>query len=285
MMNFLDPKVDIAFKKIFGSKEHKHLTMNFLNSILNLPQEKLIQSIDLIETEQMPVRLTGKKVYYDIYCINKQNNHFIIEIQLLNQFNFVPRSEYYTARALSSQLDKGKDYLDLLPVIFIGIVDFHLFDAEESNNDVISSYSIYNDKNLKKRRNSLMQFYYIELPKFTKTLDELETVADRWIYFFKNAHTLQTVPEPLSELQEAFTILDQLQWSNLDLDEYSEEQEMIDQQRRQQEGSFEEGKAEGKEEVRFDIACQLLKTNMNIDQIAITTGLSVDQIKTLCNKK
>jgi hypothetical protein len=39
----------------------------------------------------------------------------------------------------------------------------------------------------------------IELPKFTKTEDELETVVDKWIYSLKNMEKLPERPEKLDE--------------------------------------------------------------------------------------
>ncbi|MGB8688200.1 MAG: hypothetical protein WCD53_12800 [Microcoleus sp.] len=33
------------------------------------------------------------------------------------------------------------------------------------------------------------------MPKFNKTLEELETLTDKWIYFMKTARTLRSVPK------------------------------------------------------------------------------------------
>lgn len=43
-----------------------------------------------------------------------------------------------------------------------------------------------------------------------RTIQELETLTDKWLYFIKSAKTLETVPETMAqipELQKAFTIL------------------------------------------------------------------------------
>ena len=280
-MNFLDPKVDIAFKKIFGSADHKNLTINFLNNILNLPAHKWIEEITFLETEKQPVRLKGKKVYFDVYCIDAQKSHYIIEIQMLNEFNFIERSEYYVARALALQLNKGKEYQDLLPVIFLGIVNYNLFDElDDDQQQVFSSYSMRNDITGKQLKNTRMSLHYIELSKFNKTLEQLDTIADCWLYFLKNAKNLDVIPEQLTELTEAFHLLDELQWSSLDLQEYSQEQEIIDREKRQQEGA----RKEGIEESAKLIACNLLENGMSVEFVAKTTGLSCAQIEQLCKK-
>ncbi len=47
-----------------------------------------------------------------------------------------------------------------------------------------------------------MQLIFIELPKFHKTLSELETLADKWIYFLKEASRLDNIPPSLGEVSE-----------------------------------------------------------------------------------
>ena len=126
-MKYLSPTTDIAFKKLFGDEHHKDLTINFLNNILNLPSDKLIKGIEFHETERLPESTEGKKTYLDVYCTDKKNNHYIIEMQALNEFNFTQRAQHYAARALANQLPKGGEYQNLLPVIFLGIVDYTLF--------------------------------------------------------------------------------------------------------------------------------------------------------------
>lgn len=285
-MNFLDPKIDIAFKKILGNKQHKHLTINFLNNILNLSDDKLIKEITFLETELQQERIKGKKTYFDIYCTDQQNREYIIEIQLINEFNFIPRSEYYAARALALQLNKGKYYQDLVPVIFVGVVNYNLFD-ELDDDQVISSYSMHNNRTGKKLKKTLTTLHYVELTKFNKTLNQLQTATDRWLYFFKFAKNLHDVPEQLNELHDAFTVLDELQWSNQDLQEYCKEQETLDRERRQQQGSKEEGREEGKQEgekkAKIAIALNLLHIGLTLENIAQVTHLSIEEIIELKN--
>ena len=287
-MKFLDPKNDIAFKKIFGNDHHKNITINFLNNVLNLSGNRLIKDITFHETAKLPDRIKGKKVYFDVYCIDKGNNHYIIEMQSLNEYNFVERSEFYIARALMQQLNKGKDYQKLLPVIFVGIVNFSLFDELDGTvhkkQEVMSHYSMRNDVTGERLKKSRQFLHYIELSKFNKTLDQLETLTDKWFYFFKHAHTLNDVPKPLKYLQEAFNILDELQWNDADLQDYTLEQEIIDRERRQQEGSHQEGFEEGLQKKAEEIAIGLLQEKIDVLVIAKITKLSSEYIQDLLKK-
>ncbi|MGK7925839.1 MAG: PD-(D/E)XK nuclease family transposase, partial [Spirulina sp.] len=59
--------------------------------------------------------------------------------------------------------------------------------------------------------NGELGLFFVELPKFNKELEALETLSDRWIYFLKNASILEMIPEQLSvvpEIQQAFALAD-----------------------------------------------------------------------------
>jgi predicted transposase/invertase (TIGR01784 family) len=137
------------------------------------------------------------------------------------------------------------------------------------------------------------------LPKFNKQLDELEILTDKWIYFMKNAPSLEIVPstmETVSEIQQAFAIANE---TNLNPEELAdlEEREMfiLDQQGVLLKGiekgiaqGREQGIAEGREEglalgmreKALEIGRQLLNVLDN-QTISQTTGLSVEDIKNL----
>ncbi len=46
-MNFINPKIDFAFKKIFGNEQHKEVLISFLNAILYVGQP-MIETLETI---------------------------------------------------------------------------------------------------------------------------------------------------------------------------------------------------------------------------------------------
>ena len=44
-----------------------------------------------------------------------------------------------------------------------------------------------------------LTFLYLEMPKFTKTEDELETMFDKWLFVFRNLSRLFERPKALQE--------------------------------------------------------------------------------------
>ncbi|MFA5478069.1 MAG: PD-(D/E)XK nuclease family transposase, partial [Bacteroidales bacterium] len=51
-MHYLDPKNDLTFKKIFG--QHPHLLISFLNAMLPLPDDSVIESLEYLPADMVP---------------------------------------------------------------------------------------------------------------------------------------------------------------------------------------------------------------------------------------
>ncbi len=68
-MKFVDPKTDIAFKKIFGNDAHKSILIEFLNEILEL--DSPIETVTINNAYQVP-RLKGlKETTLDVKATDK----------------------------------------------------------------------------------------------------------------------------------------------------------------------------------------------------------------------
>lgn len=97
-----------------------------------------------------------------------------------------------------------------IKVYFIGIVDFSMFESDA----FISRHLILNKETLQQELGDF-EFTFIELKKFTKELNELQTTLEKWIYFIKNANNLTIIPKQFNdvfEFKEAFEIASQTNW-------------------------------------------------------------------------
>ncbi len=110
----------------------------------------------------------------------------IIEMQVLNTEGFEKRILYNAAKAYSAQLMKADPYPGLEPIIALTITDFEMFGDIDP---VITYFRLIEKETLIKYSDDI-ELIFIELPKFTKKENELETIADKWIYFIKNAGSL-----------------------------------------------------------------------------------------------
>jgi len=330
-MTFADPKHDLAFKKIFGDEKHKEILISFLNSVLDFKDEKTIVDITLKNPYQLPDIEDLKETILDIKAKNANNEEFIVEMQKKDLGAFEKRSLYYTSKAYVQQLPSGKkkkDYNKLKKVYYIAIVDFEIFE----NKNYISRHLIINQETTKQDLKDF-EFTFIELPKFNIKLKDLKTVAEKWIYFIKNAQDLTIIPKEFQEepFKSAFEIATQTVWSQEELELYEyialrefdeenaritainkavdkavrkaveETEERVKKETEERVRRAEEEKRRAEEEKRraeeekrraeekaknqkIEIAKNLLDV-LDIEIIALKTGLSVEEIENLRKDK
>ncbi|MBF0606526.1 MAG: Rpn family recombination-promoting nuclease/putative transposase [Candidatus Magnetobacterium sp. LHC-1] len=242
-MQFVDVRSDIAFRKIFGNEASKGILISFLNAVLDLSGDREIGDLSILNPYQTPQITLLKETILDIRAVDKRGVTFIVEIQLQKRRGFEKRVLYYTSKAYVAQLVKGDDYPTLNQVIYIGIVDFDIFEGDS----YITKHMILNTRTLKQELTDF-EFNFIELPKFKKTEDELESVVDKWIYFIKNAVSLEMIPKcaDFDEIQAAYNIATMMLWSKDELEIYDYWQIRLQDERGAIEYSFIEGQRKGK---------------------------------------
>jgi predicted transposase/invertase (TIGR01784 family) len=228
-MRFIDPKIDFAFKKIFGSTDSKDILINFLNAILYEAQP-LIEDLEIIDSQPENPTLGAQETRLDVKATINGDRIALVEIQLINVPSFGNRVLYNAAKSYSQQLT-GKDrYERLKTVISLKIADFEMFD----NQPEFMSRFVFQEKEQQfESPDTEIELVFIELPKFSKELAALETTADQWIYFLKNTSTLETVPETLSavpEIRKAFKIAREDNFTQEELKELEKQELWIQDQ-------------------------------------------------------
>jgi len=292
---FLDPKNDVAFKKVFGSEKHKDILIHFINDILELKGNDQIEGLEFLSPVQDAEIAYKKQSIVDVLCKDKKGVQIIVEMQVAPTKGFEKRAQYYAAKAYSRQLNSGQEedgkYQNLKEVIFIAIADCIIFkDKTEYKSD-----HVILDKNSHEHDLQDFSFTFIELPKFKKTnISELNTILEKWCFFFKYA--AKTSEEDLEKLigsdlviKQAYDALSQFNWSEPELIAYDEEIKRIRdniaaldyQYEKGREKGIEKGKAEGKLERDIIIAKNLLLLNISLDTISSATGLAIAELQKL----
>ena len=271
-MQFVDVKTDIAFKKIFGSEQHKEILIGLLNALLELEGDTCIKDVTLKNPWQPPDIPLLKETILDIKAVDNRGVSFLVEMQIRDTNFFDKRALYYTAKAYTGQIKKGENYPKLNQVIFIGILDFNSFDGD----NYLTRHLILNRDTLKQELRDI-EFNFIELKKFTKSEEELESIIEKWIYFIKNADNLTMIPknaEAIPELNEAYKLASMNAWTEEELDiyEYWQIRDAGDRYKMQEE--FEKGKTEGK----IEMAIEMIKDGESNEKIRKYTGLMDDEI-------
>lgn len=277
-MRFYDPLNDVAFKKVFGSENHKNITISFLNAILEFTGEHEIVEVDfeLMNVERQRLGKDSGKNFFDVYCKVRNGERYIIEMQKKKMEEFGKRMVYYGAKAYAEQLKKGTAYPDLCPVIVISIVNFVMFPQKQS----FKSIHELRDRKTNECDLKELAFAFVELPKFNKQEHELKTNEERWLFFLKEISKRDEAPHLLDqeEFADACHILESEQWSDAERDAYEKAFILETDEEGKLAVALAEGKAEGKTEGKKQIINSLL-LNLSKVEVAKLTGLSLDEIE------
>jgi len=272
-MQFLDVRTDYAFKKVFGSEKSKNILMSFLNSIIYKDSTKKIEDLTIVDPYNIPMLKGMKDTFVDVKATLNDDTKVIIEMQVLNHAGFEKRVLYNAAKNYSVQLNKSEAYELLNPVIALNIVDFNMFNDSD---EVITNFKLLEKKQFINYSDDI-ELIFIELPKFTKIETELKNITDQWIYFIKNAGSLEYIPKNIDTcIVEALQSVNEATMSKIELEAQHKRKEFIYIQK----SSIELAKEQGANQKAIEIAKNLLDV-LDDEIIALKTGLSTEEISLL----
>jgi predicted transposase/invertase (TIGR01784 family) len=288
-MKFVDVKNDVAFRKIFGNENKKEILISFLNAVLKLKGDKRIQTIVIANPFQLPILPNMKTSIIDVKARDYRGNTFIVEMQVADILAMDKRLLYYTSKEYSQQIVSGEKYTELNPVIFIGIFDFPFTEG----GDFYSHHAICNVET-KERVIKDMDFYFIELTKFNKNLNDLVDIMDKWVYFIKEAENLDVVPDNLDDegLKEAYEDANKNSWTQAELDAYNyaamREQDdrgriAMAETKALQKGR-EEGREEGEERKEIEFVVEMNKDGISNERIAKIAKIAIAKVEEIVKK-
>jgi predicted transposase/invertase (TIGR01784 family) len=286
MPRYIDPLVDFAFKKIFGSEPNKDLLIAFLNEVFR--GRKHIADLVYNKNEHPGDLRNEGAAIFDLLCTGDNGEKFLIEVQRGRQGRFKERALFYTSRLISEQAPKGKRTewgYDITEVYLVALLEDFTLPGNPANtylHDIClcnrETGEIFYDK---------LGYTYIELRNFVKTEGELETDLDKWLYVLKNMSAMDKIPVYLRKpiFEKLFSIAE---YSNLT----KEEKTMYDSSMKYkwdnknvldyavQEAKL-EARLEGKVEGKVEVALIMKNEGMPTTQIAKFTGLSIEEIERL----
>ena len=280
---FFNPRNDVAFKKVFVN--HAELTKSFLNSTLRLEKNRKIQTVEFLPTERLPMTAESKKSILDVLCTDEKGSQYIIEVQNKSMLNYVQRAQYYASHLYVGQLESAENYLTLKPVTLLSLLNHCIFPNDVSylsfhhNIERETKVSYLND----------MSYAFVELPKFNKKEEELETAEDYWIFMMKEATHLREAPEHApEEVKQAYAILERHTWTRSERLAYEQAKiglmDDIEAIRTAKEEGREEGREEEKKknlEEKKSMADKMIAKRMSIQDVSELTGLTVEEIQAL----
>ncbi len=276
---YINPFTDFGFKKLFGEELNKDLLIDFLNELLKDEQGK-IKNLTYMKTEQLGATEVDRKAIFDLYCENEKGEKFIVELQKTKQNFFKDRTVYYSTFPIREQAKRADWDFELKAVYTIAILDFtfgsklvvsNKFRYDVKLTDVVSKEVFY-DK---------LTFIYLEMPKFTKTIDELESRFEKWLYVLKNLSRFDSIPNKLREriFEKLFEVAEIAKFSYEQVLSYEDSLKYYRDLKNSLDTAKQEGKIEGKIESRIEIAKIMLEKEYEITAISELTGLSKEEIE------
>ncbi len=194
---YINPFTDYGFRRLFGEESNKNLLLDFLNELLR-EEQGLITELTYLKNENLGATELNRKAIFDLYCTNEKGEQFIVEMQKAEQKFFKDRAIFYPTFPIQKQVQHIDSYWDfeLKSVYTIGILDFEF---EGSNKEKYRHDVKLIEQETEKVFSNKLNFIYLEVPKFNKNIDELETHLDKWLYILKNLNKLDEIPVKLSE--------------------------------------------------------------------------------------
>jgi predicted transposase/invertase (TIGR01784 family) len=299
-MEMLNPRVDFAFKKLFGSEGNKDILKALINAIVST--EDQVADIVLLNPYNGKDYPNDKISILDIKAMDKCGRYYNIEMQITDQVYYNQRALYYWAKLYSSQLQSGDIFKDLKKTISINILNFNYFEQEPNYHTVfkvlnvgLGSHRSYFDD---------LELHFIELNKIDEDLNHIKTALDRWVNFLRKAHRydLEHLPPELTQepaIQKAFTTLAHLYMNTEEREIYEarlkwlrDEAAALEKRGQKSfnagfpegiqqgiERSIERGIEQGKVEQKLAIAKNLLLLGeLSVEAIAQVTGFTTAEI-------
>jgi predicted transposase/invertase (TIGR01784 family) len=288
-MDRISPRVDIAFKKIFGVEENKDLLISLINSIVG--KEDQVTDVTLLNPYNPKSFRQDKLSILDIKAQGQDGKRFNIEIQITDEADYDKRALYYWAKLYTEQLKSTEDYSTLSKAIGIHILNF---------TSILSNDRYHNAFQIKEKETNEIYFedlelHTIELKKFSKNnkeelsdiVSKVKNALDIWIAFLTRNDLLNKdhLPDSLNnpELKKALTVLEGMNFGPEEREAYEEHLKWLrietNTLKKYEAKYFNEGKAEGVYENKLENAKNLLMAGVDKNIIAQALGLDLEEIE------
>ena len=301
--DILPPSDDRIFKLILTSPEAKQALMNLISSIIG----RTVVDVTLLPNE-LALRSTKEKGgRFDVHCKIDDGSQVNLEMQasyivetLDGLFrNLKGKSIFYLTGLHSSQPAKGLRRYDWLARTYQ--ITFCSYTIFPNSQNFVNSFSLRNDATGELLSDAI-SLTFVELSKLGEVLKKSVsdmTDLEKWSVFFRYAPDVRhrEIVNKVIASKEVFQVAGNLLMSisqsereraiyrsrmkfQTDMQSNMATAEDNGRERGLAEGLV-KGRVEGRAERSFEIARNLLKLNLPLDQIVEATGLSIEEAERL----
>ena len=301
---------DYAFKRLLGSEENKPLLQDFLECILDLTPQQVLD-LEFMDKELTKEEFGDKTGILDVKLKLTDGTVIDIEIQASWNASFVKRTLFYWAKMYTADFKAGESYDKLHRCIAINIIadGFRL-------NDAIHSEYLLQEKTAHTVLTDVLEVHFLDL-QAAKTAKEKGKATGKqgqlinWLRFIgatdrKERAMIATMSPVLQMLNEKIDVLTlspterKLYESRMklksDITTISETQFSAGVEQGKSLGLAEgkslglaegkslglaEGEVRGSRQKALETARNLLVIGLSVENIAKATGLTVQEVETL----
>ena len=300
---------DYMFKRLFGSEDCKDILIAFLKRVI---PEADITDVRFNDKEFLGMTEEDSRVIVDISCITSDGTHFIVEMQKARQAWFRDRAIFYTSHPIMKQKAMAREEFRrkndgdgrfrwnfcLTPVRLIAIANFRIEHGTEwPEGKYHSTYRLREDE-VGEPMSDKLTYTFLELGRFNKTEEQLETPYDKWMYLFKNMADMHSRPDSFreKEFELLFEKAELATFTSEQFEEYQRREIMeydyencldFAHDRGHAEGLTEglaQGREEGRENEKVATARRMLENGLPVEMIAKISGLPIERINTLATE-
>lgn len=271
---------DYFFKNLMGKDERKGLALDFLNSIVELEDNKYFVDLKFLNTEKTPDKIDGKLSRLDIQAQTDDGTFWDIEVQVSREDYMPERSLFYLSRIYGNQLNFGEKYPVLKRTIGINLLNFNLDQLKTLSS--WHNYCCFCVPNTNVVVTCHLEMHFLELPKIKISDIKKLKKAEQWGAYFSGKYTDKDMEVLAMNNPVIKQALDYEAYFNSNDElrkEYLAREEAILDERIRHGYSHQRGVQEGIQKEKLQNIINFLKLGVDIETIAKGVNLSIDEIK------
>ncbi len=233
---------DYGFKVTFADESDTLFLRKSLQALIQSQYE--IEEVHFLRNEFEGQTKDSRRGVYDLACEDEAGNSFIVEMQLGFYKNYIQRAKFYAFQKFNTLVKKGDFFYNALPRIYcIGLLAKNIFPESEE---------YYHFATLRSQKGEELDHQIthiiVEISKFKKSVDAIQSNLDKLIYIMKNSDKIQKnsdfpsfltedwLEKALKRLEEGNMTAEQRMFYNMAIAKNAsiEQMEMEEEQRRQE---------------------------------------------------
>ncbi|MCW1970581.1 MAG: Rpn family recombination-promoting nuclease/putative transposase [Anaerolineae bacterium] len=250
---YFNPRVDFAFKRVFGSPQNEDVLISFLDAVLYAGAGR-IRTAQILNPYVPGETQSHKETHVDVRVMLDNRREVLIEMQMINVLSFAQRVLYNVAKVYGSQLNRGNAYEDLHGVIGLTIANFTLFPAQDAWHSHFTLRETTTGMAYPGQDN--IELVFVELPKFDSKHADLSRKENQWALFLKEGEMLEEnvqaylMRDPV--IQRAYENLEMARMKGSELQELESRETWLRDRIGEVQFALTTGRAEGRVEGRVE---------------------------------